>query len=371
MVVNTITRNIMQYRRLGRTGADVSSVGLGCGPIGSSETDYGVKIIRRALELGVNYIDVARSYWDSEIKVGIALKGNRDKVFLSTKTTAKTKKGAWRDIKESLERLQTHYLDNCHLHGVKNIKDLEKRLGSGGALEALIEARDKGLIRHIGCTSHRSKVLIEAINHFDFDIILVPMNVVEREPLQELIPLCNRRGVAVTIMKPLATGLLPAGLALKWLINQPISTAVPGVTTLEEAEEDFVVNHIQDISLTAEEKRQVDQLAESLDHVRCRICYDCEPCPKNIPIATLLGTDVIYDQYRTMGPQAFEQFQWSQERMSNSMAEIKEETSQIKSCDSCRRCEERCPHNLQIVNILQKMIEPKEDIVRIFNRLLL
>ena len=88
MVVNIITRNIMQYRRLGRTEANISALSLGCGPIGSSETDYGVKIIRRALELGVNYIDVARSYWDSEIKVGIALRGNRDKVFLSTKTTA-------------------------------------------------------------------------------------------------------------------------------------------------------------------------------------------------------------------------------------------------------------------------------------------
>jgi predicted aldo/keto reductase-like oxidoreductase len=361
----------MQYRRLGRTGFDVSALGLGCVPIGSSETGYGVRIIRRALELGVNYIDVARNYWDSEIKLGIALTGKREKVFLSTKTSAKTKEAAWRGIRESLERLQTGYLDNCHLHALKNTEDIEKRLCSGGALEALIEAREKGLIRYIGCTSHRSDVLIEAIKRFDFDIILVPMNVVEREPLKELIPLCNSRGIAVTIMKPLATGLLPASLALKWLINQPISTVVPGVTTLEEAEEDFMLNHMQDISLTTEEKRQVDQLAESLDHVRCRICAECEPCPKKIPIANLLGSDVIFDHYRTMGPQTFEQFPWSRERMSNSIAKIEEEVSQIRSCDGCGMCEERCPHGLQIVTMLRNMVEPKEDILRIFNRLLL
>ncbi len=360
----------MQYRRLGRTGFDVSALGLGCVPIGSSETGYGVRIILRALELGVNYIDVARSYWDSEIKLGIALAGNRDKVFLSTKTTAKTKEDAGREIRESLERLHTGYIDNYHLHGVRNIEDLGKRLGSGGALEALVEACDKGLIRYIGCTSHRSDVLIEAINRFDFDIILVPMNVVEREPLKELIPLCNSRGIAVTIMKPLATGLLPASLALKWLINQPVSTVVPGVTTLEEAEEDFMLNRMQDISLTTEEKRQVDQLAESLDQVRCRMCTECEPCPKKIPIASLLGSDVIFDHYRTMGPQAFEQFPWSRERMSNSIATIEEEISQIRSCDGCGRCEERCPHGLQIVTMLQNMVAPKEDILRIFNRLL-
>jgi len=106
------------------------------------------------------------------------------------------------------------------------------RTGPGGALEALLEARDQGIIGHIGCTAHTSRDLIASLEVFDFEVILVPMNLVERDPLAELIPLCQARGVGVTIMKPVATGLLPATLALKWLLNQPIASAVPGTPRL-------------------------------------------------------------------------------------------------------------------------------------------
>jgi len=123
--------------------------------------------------------------------------------------------------------LRTGYLDNCHIHNLKLGQDIDQRLGPGGALEALIEAKEQGIIRHIGCTAHRSDILLEALRRFDFEIILVPMNIVEREPLQKLIPVCQEKGVGVTIMKPLATGVLPATLALKWLVNQPIATCVP------------------------------------------------------------------------------------------------------------------------------------------------
>jgi predicted aldo/keto reductase-like oxidoreductase len=360
----------MQYRNLGRTGVKVSAVSLGCNGIGSSNTEYALKVVRKALELGVNYIDTARSYWDTETKLGIALKGKRDTVFLSSKTDGITKDDALREIKESLERLKTDYLDNCHIHGLKKGEDIEKRLSLGGALEGLIEARDKGLIRYIGCTSHRSDVLIEALKRFDFDVILVPMNMVEQEPLRELIPLCVSRGVGVTIMKPLATGLLPVKLALKWLINQPISTAVPGITTLKEAEEDLMVNYMEDISITSEEKQQIEQITEHLDHLRCRICYECEPCPQGIPISLLLGTEVIYDHYRTMGVEKFKQFPWSQERIRNHIGPLKQTISQIRSCTKCKICEERCPHNLSVVSMLQNMLEPEEDILRILNKLL-
>ena len=86
-------------------------------------------------------------------------------------------------MNESLERLKTDYLDNFHLHGLSDVEDVARRLGPGGALEALIRARDQGLIRHIGCTSHQADVLVAALERFDFEIILVPMNIVERDPL--------------------------------------------------------------------------------------------------------------------------------------------------------------------------------------------
>ena len=356
----------MEYRGLGKTGLMVSAIGLGAAMLGSSETDYAVKVVERAMRLGVNYFDTARSYWDSEVKIGLALKDHRKQVYLSSKTGAKTREEAWKHIKESLARLQSDYVDNYHLHGLRDEDDLRQRTGPGGALEALIEARDKGLIHHIGCTSHRSEVLVRALERFNFETILVPMNIVEREPLDRLIPLCQSRGVGVTIMKPVATGLLPARLALKWLLGQPISTAVPGATTVEDIEEDASVGHLGDFTLSAEEKADVDLLARELEHVRCRICGECEPCPAGIPIASTLGTDVIYDHYRTMGPDGFARFPWSPERVAAHVGPQRQRIAQIRSCTDCGQCEERCPSGLPVTRMLKTMVEPMENILKIW-----
>ena len=124
----------MKYRNLGKTGMEVSCVGLGCAQLGSSRSEYAVQIVRRALEKGVNYFDTARGYWDSEIKLGVGLGAERNKVYISSKTGAKNKEEAWQHINESLERLQTDYLDNYHLHGLADTADVELRLRSDGAL---------------------------------------------------------------------------------------------------------------------------------------------------------------------------------------------------------------------------------------------
>ncbi|MEM2130402.1 MAG: aldo/keto reductase, partial [Candidatus Bathyarchaeia archaeon] len=173
----------MQYRELGKTGFKASVIGLGGGFLGdSSKTKQPLEIVKKALEYGVNYFDTAHAYTDSETILGQGLGADRRRVFVSSKTLAKTKSEAAKHIRESLNRLKTDYIDNYFLHGLEDKRDVEKRLGSRGALYALIEARDQGLIRHIGCTSHHSELLIKALEKFDFEIVLVPMNIVEREP---------------------------------------------------------------------------------------------------------------------------------------------------------------------------------------------
>ncbi len=357
----------MQYRTLGNTGLEVSCIGLGCAQLGNSTTEYGVRLVQRALELGINYFDAARGYWDAEVKLGLALRGQRERAILSTKTGAKARDEAWQHIHDSLARLQTDYLDNCHLHGLREGDDLRSRLGPGGALEALIEARDQGLIRHVGCTSHRSQVLVQALRQFDFDVILVPMNLVETDPLDELIPLCLDRGVGVTIMKPVATGLLPARLALRWLLNQPIASAVPGTTTLEELEQNASVGHLLDPTLTPEEQVEVEALREGLEHVRCRICGECEPCPQGISIGALLGTDVIYDHYRNMGAERFSTFSWSRATIDEDLVRREETISAIESCIRCGECEAQCPHGLPVMEMLQGMLPGIQEMITIYH----
>lgn len=358
----------MQYRSLGKTGLDISVIGMGAAMLGQSQTDYAVKVVKRALELGVNYFDTARGYSNSEIKLGFAIKGRRSNVFLSSKTHAFTREDAWRELTESLERLQTSYLDNYYLHALHDLADVKRRLGPGGALEALIDAHEKGLVHHIGCTSHRSAILIQALQRFEFETILVPLNIIEREPLDKLIPLCQQKGIGVTGMKPVATGILPARLALKWLLNQPIASAVPGMTTIDDAEEDALVGHLEDISLSLDEKAQVCDLQQQLDHVRCRICRLCEPCPQKIPIGSVLGTDVMYDHYRNMGLNTFQTFPWDISQVKNHLAERNQRITAIQSCSRCGECEAKCPYQLPIIEMLQSTIEPMIDMLRIWNK---
>jgi len=356
----------MQYRELGRTGLWVSSIGLGCVQLSSSRAEFAVSIVQRALDLGVNYFDVAKGYGDAEIKLGLGVADCRDTVILSTKTGAKTRELAWDDIRASLERLGTDYLDNVHLHGLRQGKDMDRRLGPGGAMEALIEAKEQGLIHHIGCSAHRSETFIEAIQRFPFEIILVPMNIVEREPLEKLIPLCHEKGIGVTIMKPVATGLLPATLALKWLLNQPIAVAVPGATTVEEVEENSLVGH-QDPILTTLEQEQIQTIKAEFEHVRCRICGACMPCPQEIPIPMILGTDVMYDHHRTMSPEGFRAFPWSRERIENDQKHRPQTIKVIQSCTRCGECETRCPYGLSVMNMLASTLPAMQDMVQAYH----
>lgn len=359
----------MITRALGNTGLNVSAIGLGTAQLGSSHTDYAVRIVQRAIELGVTYLDVARGYRDAEIKIGLATQGQRDRVILSTKTGARDREGAWREINESLERLRTDYVDNCHLHGLRDSADIAQRLGAGGAIEAFLEAKRQGLIRHIGCTAHLASVLVEALGQFDFEVILVPMNIVERDPLRELIPLCQQKGVGVTIMKPLGTGLFPAPLALKWLLNQPIASAVPGATTLEELEENAAVGW-RSPALSAEETAQIEAVRAEWEHKRCRICGLCLPCPVGIGISGTLGTDVMYDHYRTMGAASFRAFPWSREAIERDLPEREKAIAQIEACTRCGECEPKCPHGLPIVDMLQATLPTMRDMVAFYREFL-
>jgi predicted aldo/keto reductase-like oxidoreductase len=193
---------------------------------------------------------------------------------------------------------------------------------------------------------------------------------VETEPLSELIPLCLERGVGITIMKPVATGLLPARLALRWLLSQSISSAVPGTTTLEELEENASVGDLVDPTLTEEELAEVEVLREGLEHVRCRICAECQPCPQDIPIGSLLGTDELFDHYRNMGTERFKAFSWSRETIDEDLLRRREMISAVESCTRCGQCEGLCPHGLPVIEMLQAMLPGMQEMISIYRGLL-
>ena len=168
----------MEKRRLGKTEQMSSVIAFGSAALWKVSQAQADAAIELATEHGVNHFDVAPSYGQAEIRLGPWMQKHHKEVFLACKTTERGKTGAWESIKRSLEMLKVGYFDLYQLHGVNDLETLDAVLSPRGALEAVLEAKEQGLVRHIGITGHRPFVQIEALNRFDFDTLLFPVNCV-------------------------------------------------------------------------------------------------------------------------------------------------------------------------------------------------
>jgi len=202
----------METRRLGRTG-HLSSVAIfgtaALSDVTQAEADQAVAQVRAA---GVNHFDVAPSYGQAEERLGPWLSQHRREVFLGCKTMERTRAGAWDELHRSLERLQVEDLDLYQLHAVREIDELDAATGQGGALEALLQAREQGLIRYLGITGHGYRaplVHAEALRRFDFDTVMTPLNFVQwadagfRRAFTALAELTAERDAGLMIIKAL------------------------------------------------------------------------------------------------------------------------------------------------------------------------
>jgi len=238
-------------RPLGRTGHDVTLIGLGGEGIlrTTGRMREAVPVIRRALELGVNYFDTAPAYQQSQDYLGEGLQGARQRIFLASKTHDRSREGSLRLLDDSLRRLKTDHLDLWQLHDLRAVEELERIFSQDGAIQALEAARAQGMIRFVGITGHTAPdVLIEAARRYPFDTALVAINPADRVRLsfiEAFLPVAAERGMGVIAMKVMARGLLlndPVRLtpeeAIGYALSQQVSTAIIGCSTLEEVEQD-------------------------------------------------------------------------------------------------------------------------------------
>ena len=175
--------------------------------------------VARAIDRGVNYFDCAPSYGDCEERLGPALAGKRDKVVLACKTGERNGEKALEQLHRSLKRLQTDHFDIYQLHGVPNMDELNTALAPGGAVEALLDAKAKGLIKHIGITLHSQELALEAFNRFDFDTVLFPINFTywyKGNTGSQMLEEAAKRGVGRIAIKSTALGAWPEGVERKW-----------------------------------------------------------------------------------------------------------------------------------------------------------
>jgi predicted aldo/keto reductase-like oxidoreductase len=319
----------------------VSEIGFGGIPIQKINEKQAVSIIRLAAKHGINFIDTARVYTDSERKIGLALKNQRRKWVVASKSPTVDYKGMKNDIETSLRELKTNYIDLYQMHHIKNLDMLKTAMQ--GAMKALKEFQKNGKIKFIGITSHEPSVLIHAVKTGKFDTVMTNFNYYEQEAMN-LIKLCKRKNIGIIVMKPLAGGLIKhATCAIRYCLSiEGISTVIPGIHTNNELKED-VIDVLKNKEFTKDDKDKLDK--EKLKKEKyCRACGYCVTigggCLRNINIFYFLALEGYFQLF---GPKGW-------------LIDLyKKQKVKPDACIYCGHCETVCPYGLPIMRILRDM----------------
>lgn len=331
----------MEYRILGKTGLKISRMGFGGLPIQRADEAACREILVRLAELGVNYIDTARGYTVSEGFIGNAIEGMRDKFILATKSMAKDKESMARDIEISLQNLKTDYIDIYQIHN-PNKEAYQQIIAPGGALEALLEAKEAGKIGHIGFTNHFAEMVELALQEDWVETVMFPYNIVETQG-EGLIATCREKNVGFIAMKPLAGGAIEDGnLALRFIAkNENVDLLIPGMDYPEQVQKNY--DAIMDPApLSQEELEKIAQIRKELGNNFCRRCNYCAPCSVGIKIPTVF----LFDGYLTR----YGLPDWAKSRYDSL-------DKHASDCIVCGDCEKRCPYHLPIRDMLMKVAE--------------
>lgn len=328
----------MEYVTLGKTGLKISRLGFGGIPIQRTDAATTKELMKVMVEKGINYIDTARGYTVSESYLGEALEGYRDKFILATKSMARNKDGMAADIETSLKNLRTDYIDIYQVHN-PSLEQLEQVMAPGGALEALIEAKEAGKIGHIGLTGHTMELFEKAVGLPWVETFMFPYNIVERQG-EELMRKCTENNIGFIVMKPLAGGAIEdANLALRFICANPdVSVVIPGMYDVKEIDMNLAAT--EDTSpLSEEELKKMEEIREQLGSNFCRRCNYCQPCSAGINISSVFLLQGYLDRYG-LGD-------WARTRY---------EALDVKAgaCVECGACEPRCPYNLPIREMLKE-----------------
>jgi len=316
----------MRKTTLGRTGLEVTRIGFGGIPIQRLSLEEAVAVVRRALDMGVGLVDTARVYTDSEQKIGAALRGHANRPVLISKTYSRDADGARRDVETSLSKLGVQAVEVYLLHNVSTVELLDGVMGPGGALEGLRHAQREGLVGFVGISGHKPPVMKEALERDAFDVIEVPFSAVEQQFLP-VIEEAARRNVGTVIMKPLGGGALrQAGAALRFVLSHPVDCVAEDLTAEGRQSE--------------EERQALLREAQGWQGRFCRRCEYClSACPNGINITLILLFAAYSERYGLKD--------WARERYASLPVGA-------EACEKCGKCEERCPYELPIRELLEQ-----------------
>jgi len=328
----------MKKTRLGKTELMVSELAFGGIPVQRHPWDQAVEEIRKVLDMGVNFIDTAHGYTDSEEKIGEAIKAYpRESLIIASKSPAMDGDGFREHLELSLKRLGVEYIDIYQHYNVSGPEKMATVLGPGGAWEAMQKAMDEGLVRHPAFSAHSLETAKQMMLTRNYEVTQIPFNFVDNAAEKELIPLARELDMGFICMKPLGGGLLDnARLCFRYLRQYHGIVPDPGIEHAWEMEE--IISIYSDNSpLTTEETRQIEQIRGELGASWCHRCEYCQPCPEGIPISTVLAAQSMT---RRMP-------------LKKALSMLRGPMEKAAKCSECGTCEERCPYDLPIRELLK------------------
>ncbi len=331
--------------RLGSTGIVVNKNGFGALPMQRVSMEDAVKLVRRAFEGGITFFDTARYYTDSEEKLGEALEGIRDKVYIATKTGASTGEALKKELETSLKNLRTDHIDIYQFH---NPAVCPKPGDGSGLYEAMEEAKAQGMVRHIGITNHRLAVAHEAIDSGLYETLQFPFCYLADEKDVELVEKCKKADMGFIAMKALSGGLITNSRAA-YAFEAQFDNVLPiwGVQRQTELEE-FLSYIKNPPAMTDEIKALIEADKKELAGDFCRGCGYCMPCPVGIEINNCARMSLLLRR----SPSAAQLTPEAQEKM-----------MKIKECLHCGRCKSKCPYGLDTPALLEKNLKDYEEIL--------
>jgi predicted aldo/keto reductase-like oxidoreductase len=331
----------MEKTRFGKTGLMVSRVAFGGIPIQRLSKAEAAAVVRGTLNMGVNFIDTAYGYSDSEEKIGEALKSfKRSDIIIATKSPANDKKTFLEHLELSLKRLGTDYVDIYQFHGISSAAKRDAVFAPGGAMEGMEEAVKAGKVRFPAFSSHSIPVAMEVMKSNRFAAVQLPFNYIDNTAAEEAIPLAEKLDIGFIAMKPMGGGLLDnAGLACRYLLSYNSIVPDPGIEKIEEIRE--IAGILQkNEGLSEEDKKEIERKRKESGPSWCHRCDYCQPCPQGIRISPVLS---MKSAFKRMHPDRAREF-------------VGPGIEKARVCTGCRECVKRCPYNLDIPALLKEKI---------------
>ena len=329
---------------LGNTGIVTPQNAFGALPVQRVDMATAVKLLRKAYDGGMTFFDTARAYSDSEEKLGEAFDGMRDKIFIASKTQAKTPEVFWEHLDTTLKNLRTDYLDIYQLHCASQCY----KPGDGtGMYEAMLEAKKQGKIRHIGITAHLIGVAEEIVESGLYETLQFPFSYLANEREIALVEATEKAGMGFIAMKGLAGGLLTDSNACMAFMSQYNALPIWGIQREEELDE-WLSFFEKDAVMTDEIRAFIEEERKSLMGDFCRGCGYCMPCTVGIQINNCARMSQLI---RRSPSKNFLSEEWQQNML------------KIDECVDCGLCKSKCPYGLDTPNLLRKNLADYKDIL--------